>query len=257
MGFGNTQDSMRGEFSPGMPIAMVVVTAMSRSVAPYFARLTDLDGIQVLPPYESAERANQWVRGYLRLPDGGDFIITGPRLRLCFSGCRWNKMVFAMVGVADEEGYQFQRWLSDVAESVEKTIWANPDRFKPGAKSNSRFTFDHDIVKPSSDPASFPDQLSCRLSSLRRQRLDDSGEFDEIVDAELFRVEDGISIKMDPAEITADSEVIPIIRLTYFRNVDRFGLTATILKAQVFPSEGRQKMDNAAWEFDLPMDTSV
>lgn len=230
---------------------------MSRTTAPYFQRVTDLNGIRVLAPYESPERANQWVRGFLRAADGGDFTITGPRLRLCFSGCRWNKMVFAMVGIADEEAYRFQRWLGELAQVVENTIWQQPERFKPGAKSSSRFTFDHDLVKPSSDPASFPDQLSCRLSSHRQQRLDQSGEYDEIVDADLFRVEDGIPIKMDPSEITAGSYVVPIIRFNYFRNIDRFGITATVLKAQVFPAEGREKIANSDWEFDLAMDIDV
>lgn len=227
---------------------------MTRSTAPYFSRVSNLDDIRVLPPYESPDKTNQWVRGFLRAADGGDFTVTGPRLRLCFSGCRWSKMVFAMVGIADEEAYRFQRWLGQLTQVVENAIWQQPERFKPGAKSSSRFTFDHDLVKPSSDPSAFPDQLSCRLSTHRQQLVDEPGEFIDIVDADLFRVEDGIPIKMEPSEITKDSIVVPIIRFNYFRNIDRFGITATILKAQIFPAEAREKMANSDWEFDTAME---
>lgn len=220
--------------------------------APYFTSISDVSDIRVLPPYEPKDKNAQWVRGYLRTPEGSDFVITGPRLRVCFSGCRWGKLVLAMVGVADPEGYQFQRWLESLTQHVENAIWQQPERFKPGAKTSSRFTFDHDLIKPSSDPAAFPDQLSCRLSAYRQQRLDSPGEWDEIPDVDLFRIEGGQEIKMDPSEITAGSSVIPIFRFSYFRNIERFGLVVTVLKARVFPAEARAKITNDQWVMDYP-----
>lgn len=220
------------------------------STAPYFKRVTNLDGLRVLPPYEPSDKAAQWVRGYLRTSEGGDFTVTGPRMRLCFSGCRWNKMVFAMVGLADPETYAFEQWLKRLSQVVENAIWQQPERFKPGAKSSSRFMFEHDLIRPSSDPAAYPDQFSCRLSGHRQQLLDDPTSFMDVMDADLFRDEDGQIIKMDPSEITAGSYVVPIIRFSYFRNIERFGITATILRAQVFPGETRDKISNEQWQFD-------
>lgn len=158
-----------------------------------------------------------------------------------------------MDGVRIQESFEFQRWLEHLSQIVENAIWQQPERFKPGAKTSSRFTFDHDLIKPSSDPTTFPDQLSCRLSTYRKPRLDGSDEWDEIADVDLFKVEDGIEVKMDPSEITAGSEVVPILRFNYFRNIERFGLVVTVLKARVFPAEARPKVLNEQWTLDYPV----
>lgn len=211
-------------------------------VAPFFSSVLDFTNIRVLPPYENKDKPSpQWVRGYIR-NSGRDFIVTGPKLRVCFGGCRWNKMVLAMPGPADEVAYSFERWLQALCPVIENQIWQNPERFKPGAKSSTRFLFDHEFIKPSIDPTVYASELRCRLSVNREDK----------VDTDLFRVEDGSKVPMDPSEITAGSYIIPIFRISYYRNVERFGLVLTIVKGEVFPAEHRS-LDNKELEFDYPL----
>lgn len=226
-------------------------------IAPYFAGFTAFNEVRVLPPWESKDRPAQWVRGSLRV-GSQDLVVTGPKLKVCFSGCRWNRLVLAMNGVADEQGYAFQRWVENLAAHVQNTIWAAPEKYKSGSKTNARFTFDYDIVKPSSDPALYPDQLSTRLSVHRLPASGgDEGEFLEVVDADLYRLENSVKFAVEPSEITAGSYVVPVIRFSYSRNVERFGLVMTVLKAHVFPSEQAYKVENTEWIVDYPMDQSL
>lgn len=211
-------------------------------MAPFFASVLQFDKLRVLPPYENKDKPQaQWVRGYIR-NGSNDFIITGPKLKICFSGCRWNKMVLAMPGPDDEMAYSFERWLRNLCPVVENQIWQNPEQFKPGAKSSTRFLFDHEFIKPSVDPSMYASELRCRLSIKR----------DETVDTDLFRVENGQKIPMEPSEITAGSYIIPIFRISYYRNIERFGLVLTIVKGEVFPGE-RRIIGNADLMFDYPL----
>jgi hypothetical protein len=227
-------------------------------MAEYYANWHDdrLRELQILPPYESKDRISQWVRGsirhryydnYLR-----DLVVTGPKMKVCFSGCNWNRMVFAMNGAADENVYGFERWMRLLADRVKTAIWADPSKFKPGAISASRFAFDDDFIKPANDPAKYPDELRCKLST-RREGSSDGTTVIDIVDADLFTIDsNGHESPIKAEDILAGSHVIPVLRFNYYRNGERFGLNATILKALVYPAEKvNYTISNSTWMMDL------
>lgn len=229
--------------------------------AEYFSNWTNnrLQQLVLLPPYEPKDRTTQqWVTGSIRqIVDQvtRTFTITGPRMKVCFSGCNWNRIVLAMDGSTGKpEVVEFENWLHLLADHVRIAIWADPNKYKPGAISNSRFVFDSDYIKPANDPSRYPDELRCRLST----RRESSGEsvvptMVDVVDADLFSVDqDGREVPVNPGDITAGSEIIPIIKFSYYRNGERFGLNTTILKAMVFPLERKSAIDNRQWVFDIP-----
>lgn len=231
--------------------------------AVYFKHVSieDLNtSLAVNPPYESKGLATgqpaQWVRGYMRLGTQ-DFIVTGPKMRVCYSGCRWNKLVFCLNGAADPEVYAFERWLHEVNAVFRSHVEAMPERFKPGAKTATRFLFDDDYIKPSSDPAMYPDELRCRLSTHRQMVVDqtsaDGAPYQDVVDTHLFKVDAGLFEGVEAGDIKAGMEIIPIIRISYYRNIERFGLALTVLKGQVFEGDSNnQKPTNMDWVIDYP-----
>ena len=225
--------------------------------APAFATV-DLAQIKVLAPWEPKNKTGltQWVNGRLQFIDGTDVVVTAPKFRVCFSGCKYDKLVVAM---DDEEPTRmFRDWLERLgAEVLAPQVQSDPERFKPGAKSSQRFLFDNDLInliKPSNDPTMYPDQFTMRLSTERSEeaREDSEGNIvQHVVNASLFRVlEDGTNETVSPESITAGSFVHPIIKLSYFRNVDRFGLRATLLRGRVYPRETTPGIANDDWEMD-------
>lgn len=222
-------------------------------VADYFKKWTKdrLETVHVQPPYDVKDAL--WVRGSLRYKREDDsvqdLIVTGPKMKICYSGSKWNRIVLAMNGT--EDVYQFEMWLRHVAEYVRSAIWADPSRFRKGATSNLRFVFDDDVVKPSKDSMMYPDELRCRLSTRRETNL--SGDPVDVVDAFLFTRSDldGATIQIDPSDIAAGSYIIPVIKISYNRTNDRFGLVCTVLQGLIFPSDGpRNKIDNSEWVID-------
>lgn len=224
--------------------------------AEFYANWNDarIRNLQVLPPYESKDNKSTWVRGTIRHRslDGvlRELVVTGPKMKICYGGCRWNRMVFAMNGAADAEVYAFEKWVRNLADHVKNVIYADPGKYKPGATSATRFLFDDDIIKPSSDCALYPDELRCRLSSKR------VAEGDDVVDADLFLYsENGDHQPIHASEITAGSFIIPIIKFAYNRNIERFGMVMTVLKGMVFPADNNTyRIDNKEWEIDYPME---
>ena len=230
--------------------------------AEYFGNWSNarLQTLRLLPPYEPKDRmtSSQWVTGGIRYDTPFNvsrvFTVTGPKLKICFGGCNWNRIVFAMNGGGgNPEVGSFERWVHMLADHVRITIWADPGKFKPGALSNSRFQFDADYIKPATDPSRYPDEMRCRLSTRR-----ESSPFGEtpgtvdIVDADLFMIDaDNSQIPIKASDITAGSEIIPILKFTYYRNGERFGLNATVLRGIVFPAERKTGIDNCAWVFDI------
>lgn len=219
-----------------------------------------VDEVIVQPPYEPKDRAGTWVRGNIRFRYYDevlrDLVVTGPKMKVCFGGCNWNRIVFAMNGVAEPDVYRFERWIRDLAAVVKDRIMADPGKFKPGAVSGSRFIFDDDFIKPANNPI-YPDELRCKLSTHRETSSEDPTAFVDVVDADLFiRNEDGTESLIDAKDITAGSYVIPIMKFSYYRNVERFGLTVTVIKGLVYPAERRTyAIDNKTWVIDYPMDT--
>jgi len=225
-------------------------------VADYYTNWNDerLADLQILPPYEPKDRVAQWVRGSIRqrYVDGmmRDFVVTGPKMKICFGGCNWNRIVFAMNGAADSTVYGFERWLRMLAGNIKSAIWTEPGKFKPGAVSGSRFIFDDDYIKPANNPV-YPDELRCKLATRRETPPDEDG-FVDVVDADLFvRNEDGSESPIDSKDIVAGSYMIPILKFSYYRNVERFGMTVTVIKGLVFPSDRRSNVvDNKEWQID-------
>jgi len=219
-----------------------------------------LGQLQVQAPYEPPGRNATWVRGSIRVkPDPSsyprDFVITGPKMQVCYGGCRWNRLVLALPGAANENVYMFEKWLRSVGDSVKTAIWTNPGKYKPGAATNTRFVFDDNFIRPSSDPAMYPDELLTKLSVRRVTPQANEDEPEEVVDAELFADGPDGPVPVDPQDITNGSYVIPIFKISYFRNNERFGLTLTVLKAKIFLNEGTRKIENGSWVFD-EMDTN-
>jgi hypothetical protein len=238
--------------------------------AEYFANWNNnrLQELILLPPYEPKDRvsASQWVTGSIRQPCLYEvtrtFTVTGPKMKVCFGGCNWNRVVFAMDGsqANKPEVTAFENWLHMLADHVRISIWADPTKYKPGAISNSRFSFDSDYIKPANDPSRYPDELRCRLSTRRESSSSTSNELPSVVDtvdADLFTVDsDNHEVPIKPSEITAGSEIIPILKFTYYRNGERFGLNTTILKAMVYPVARKAAVDNRQWVFDMPIDSA-
>jgi len=243
-------------------------------VADHFTKLdeTRLSQLVVLPPYEpKSDISLQWVRGSIRLPSiqlpgqqpGGyrDLVVTGPRMKVVYGGCRYNRMVLALPGAAFPEVYAFERWLRSLMSNVKANIWSNPGKYRSGAATNARFTFDEGIIRASNDPAMYPDELVTRLSTKRITGLDlEEGAPTEYIDTEFIIDSDGGGVtNIEPTDIVAGSTVIPIFKISYNRNIEKFGLVLTLLKAKVFPPESMPygRIDNQSWAFDDPMDTSV
>jgi hypothetical protein len=236
---------------------------MDGQIAEHYSKFdgSRLSNIIVLPPYEPRDTTLQWVRGFLRYNNGDsfgprDFVVTGPKLRVVYGGCRWSRLVLALPPSGDDESVRFRDWLSSVVESVKSKIWDDPAKYRAGATSNNRFTFDTGFIKKSSDPAMYPDELSTRLSTTR-VKIDDA-ETADVVDAQIFTEgPDGPIAIEDFNEIEAGGYITHIFRISYNRNCDRFGLVLTVLKARYLPSDKpKNKPDNGIWQFDYPMDTS-
>lgn len=229
--------------------------------AEYFSNWSTerLDAIQVLPPYEGKDKLKQWVYGNIRtrFPDdiNRDLVVTGPKMKICFSGCNWNRIVFAMNGAANLPVYDFERWLRHLADRVKTLIWSDPSKFKNGAMGNTRFVFDDDFIRPASDPTMYPDELRCRLSS-RRVPSDDGVGFKDIPDADLFiRTENGDEPITDLTEIRSGWYIVPVLKFSYYRNIERFGLVITVLRGIVYPVDtNTYKVQNTEWKIDYPMD---
>ena len=245
-------------------------------LAEYFAKFGEnrISDLIVDPPYESGkEKLNQWVRGAIKFRAGPDsypqpLVITGPKLRICFGGCKWNKMVFAIPKEGedcDPAVKEFHSWLLKITKKVKTTIIESPEKYKPGSKSAARFQFEDDIVKPSSDPDKYPDELRCRLSTIRREMSDtereqqNDGLFDptadrvEMVDADIFTIADGVKIAVDPTTTTSHSYIIPVVRVAYYRHNDKFGLDFIVTKGQYFPNDSYQgRVTNSEWVLDIP-----
>lgn len=219
--------------------------------------------LRVLPPYEPKDRVMQWVRGSIRyLTDDNDsreLVVTGPKLRVCYGGCNWNRIVFAM-NDHDEDIYDFQQWLYMVADHVKREIFNNPGKFKNGATSSVRFSFDEEFIKPPNDPSRYPSELRCRLSTRREYCNQDSdGLTTDVVDADLYtRLENGTYESIDHRQITAGSYIIPVLKFSYYRNGERFGMSITVLKGVVeLYDKSARKIENNQWEIDYPMDQTL
>jgi hypothetical protein len=188
-----------------------------------------------------------WPRGSFRDADFNELIVTGPRLPLVFSGCRFNNLVFAMKGPIDEPAQAFEDFLHRVLSMVETAVDKDPTKFMGPIKNRNILVFDRDFVRPSTYSADEPNEFKVRLA-VKRNQLDDNGEVVDVVDAEFV---DGDGNKMNPEDLRKGDEIMPIMRVGYHRNGNKFGLTFTLLRGKVYPgSRKRKSLDIAELEFD-------
>lgn len=228
---------------------------MEKYTAEYYQNWTEerITRLQIQAPYEPKD--SLWVRGSIRhrAPNDAvqDLVVTGPKMKVCFSGCNWNRIVFAMNGAANPEVYRFEQWLYGLANHVKNTIWADPGKYKSGATNSGRFMFDDDFVKPAKDPAMYPDELRCRLST---KRIMGGDEAIDVSDADLFTQDEAGNLHpIDPTSITSGSHIIPVLKFSYYRNMERFGIVITVLRGLVFPAqENSYKVANDQWHMDYP-----
>lgn len=208
-----------------------------------------IEALRVLPPLEPRDKSITWARGSIRDADFNDLLVTGPRLPVLYSGCRFNNIVLSIRGPgADDPSYAFETFLHKVLSRVENAVTAQPDKFKPGVKNAALLHFDRDFIRPSSYSSELPNELRVKLA-VKRNEVDGNGEVVDVIES-IFVDEEGNSI--DPGDITSGSEIIPIFRIGYYRNMNKFGLNIVLLKALVFPStKKRRSLDLNQLEFDL------
>jgi hypothetical protein len=208
-----------------------------------------IEALRVLPPLEPKDKTITWARGSIRDRDFNELIITGPRLPVLFSGCRYNNVVFSIRGPGeDEPSHAFEAFLHKVLSHVETTVSANTDKFKPGLKNAALLQFDRDFIRPSSYAADLPNELRVKLA-IKRGEVDEHGEVVDMIET-VFHDEDGKSI--DPEDVSAGSEIVPIMKIGYYRNGNKFGLNLTMLKGLVYLNAKKQRSVHLSQlEFDL------
>lgn len=208
-----------------------------------------IEALRVLPPIEPRDKSITWARGSIRDQDFNELIVTGPRLPVIFSGCRYNNVVFAIRGPgADDPSYSFETFLHRVLSHVENSVGHSVEKFKPGLKNAALLQFDRDFIRPSSYSADSPNELRVKLS-VKRGEVDEHGEIVDMIDT-VFQDEHGNSV--DPESISSGSEIVPIVKIGYYRNGNKFGLNLTMLKGLVYHNTKKRKsIDLAQLEFDL------
>ena len=214
--------------------------------------LSRLRDLVVFPPLEAKDTVLPYVRGNIRVKTQDsilrDFVVTGPRMRVAYSGCSWNRIVFGLPET-DGELIAFRKWLRDLSDNLRAWIWSEPQRFKRGSVSSARFVFD-DPVKASNNPAFYPDELKCRLSTIRGESEDD-----ETVNTILVTTQ-GVHVKS--SDIRSGDHVVPVLKFQYFRTGETFGLVVTVLKGIVYPYDGpKRRIENDEWDVDYPTDPSL
>ena len=168
--------------------------------------------------------------------NGRDVVFTGPRMRVCYSGCRWNTVVFAM----DDNQAEFEDWLYKIHQSLEESVKADHMFFKVSPRSTP--LFNKFIVEPASNPELYSPELRCRLSTVRVDSVAEPVSTAHLSDK-------NTNIKLDPHEIVSGSYMRPVFKLGYYKEGDNFCLSLTVLKGECEPNPITQ-MTNDAWEMD-------
>lgn len=214
--------------------------------ATFFNRL-DLSNLTFVPVYEPKDRSPTVLsRGSIRYQSTGNpLTFTGPKLRVIYGGCRWNKIVFG-----DENG-EFHDFIFNLSNMLKETIWANPEKYRRGSKNANRFTLEENFIKSSSDPMLYPDEFRCRLATLR-EWVKDADDPSKVVLANescatTFFTDDQTTV--DPSEIQNGGEMYPVIQASYYRENEKFGLVFTVLQGHYFPPVKRE-VEKESWEID-------
>lgn len=159
--------------------------------------------------------------------------MTGPRLRILFTGCRWNTIAFSM----DSSSTEFVNWLNELTTTVETAVRTDPASFKVKPQSTPSFSSVL-IPSPSMD---FPDPFI-------RVRLATIGRGDEAV-AVAYMVNKKTGEQMGPQGVMHGAFGTPVLKIGYTKDGDQFSLGLTLLKIDYEEPENRQ-IGNDAWIID-------
>lgn len=170
------------------------------------------------------------VRGNIRQKlTNKDLVVTMPKMRVVYSGCRWNSVVFAMT----PEQKELISWLNCLYKFVEDTVRADPGVYKVRPQAVPLFTATP--VQPSNNPDLYPPELRCRLAT--------EGRSDEAVCVAALG-------DVDPSEVRGGGFMTPVVKVGYFKDQDTFGLTFTILKAE-YEAPVVERISNDDWQMDV------
>jgi hypothetical protein len=138
----------------------------------------------------------------------------------------------------DNNQAEFENWLHAVWEWFQSSVRADPVRFKVTRRDPSFSDF---VVVPSRDPETYPNELRCRLSTMR---INDSQVCNAILECGNDRV--------DPSQVWAGGYMTPVFRLNYTKDTatDNYGLALTVLKASYEPADSTENIQNEHWIID-------
>jgi hypothetical protein len=156
-------------------------------------------------------------------------------MKVVYSGCRYNSIVFTPT-------HEFETWLHAVDGALREAVNGDPQKYKVNPRNVPSFS--SFIVQPSSNPDMYPDELRCRLATVRTgENIDDRQVTTTFVD-ETNKV-------VEPSDIWSGGVVVPIFKLSYYKQGDDFGLQLTLLKG-LYQAPVDSRVSNEDWQFDLP-----
>jgi len=159
--------------------------------------------------------------------------VTGPRMRVCYSGCRWNSVVFS----TDETTKDFEDWTRALGEFVATTVRENAGEFKVRRLDDVKAV---SAVTPASNPDLYPPEIRCRLAT--------TGRGDEAYSvAALF--DESTGMEMEASEVAAQGYMTPVLRVGYYKDGDSFGLQFTVLKGE-YERPVMSSTNHHAWIMD-------
>jgi hypothetical protein len=132
---------------------------------------------------------------------------------------------------------------------VQSIIWGDPEKYRPGSKSNNRFLLETNFHKVSADPNQYPDEWRLKLDTRREwRREEESGKMvihDEWVTAEIRDIE---GQKIEPSVVQRNGYIVPVIQASYARDNEKFGLVLTMIQGLYTPPEDKEE---EGWEMDF------
>ena len=179
----------------------------------------------------SADNKPQAQYGNVKYGDSS-LTFTAPRLRVAYSGCKWNTIVFCV----DENELEFANWLIDLQNHFQDTVSRDPVKFKVLSRRGA--IFPRTVITPSRDPDMYADEFRCRLAT---EKSTETGEL--VVSTVMEGVENVYGV-------FAGSHITPIIKVGYYKVGDEFGLKFVVLKGVYEPRIPRAQQTEETWEID-------
>jgi hypothetical protein len=156
-------------------------------------------------------------------------------MKVVYSGCRYNSIVLTPTD-------DLEQWLHAVDGSLREAVNGDPQKYKVNPRNVPTFT--NFIVQPANNPDVYPDELRCRLATTRT-----GTEIDDRVITTSFVDQSGNDVA--PQDIWSGGTILPIFKLSYYKQGDDFGLQLTLIKG-MYEAPVDSRVSNGDWEFDLP-----